>query len=58
MRNLTVTAPASPASVTPMALAAKSSQLPLRVVVRYSCISSSTPLIAMGARKAQKKSFP
>ena len=45
------------ANATPMALAAKSSQSPLRFSVQYSCNNSMIPLITIGAMNAQINSF-
>lgn len=50
------TAPAN-ASNTPTLLAAKSSQSPLRQVVRYSCAISTRPLIVIGATTPTRKSL-
>ena len=45
------------ANVTPMALAVRSSQSPLRFSVQYSCSNSMMPLITIGAMNAQINSF-
>lgn len=50
--------PKPTARVTPKELAARSNQSPLRCAVQYSCNSSMTPLMTMGASHAQRKSLP
>lgn len=56
--NFATRLPMMAASVTPVALAARSSQSPLRrPLVQYSCKSSIIPLITIGASQAKRKSF-
>ena len=54
---INIISPNTAPSVTPTALAVRSSQSPLRVLVQYSCNSSMTPLMMIGAIQAQKNSF-